>query len=167
MPRLTQTSMLTHCFFDLGERGSTSQHFEAQSAGRGSQILIPRGMRQALPLSQFEISGVIRGKRKAFSEAQGRGPCLIRRFIVELDRQRAQKPGQTTTPWRIEASASLGDEQPVQGFERPQPGSQRARFPTYIGNAAVAGVRASSKHQVSATGLSSTKLTSAPHRSNP
>jgi len=118
-------------------------------------------------LREFEISSVIRRKRKAFGEAQGRGPCPTRRFIVELDRKRAQEPSQTMPPWCIEASAPLSDEQPVQGFERPQPGSQRARFPTYIGNAAVAGVRASSKHQVSATGLSSTKLTSAPHRSNP
>jgi hypothetical protein len=49
-------------------------------------------------LGEFEISGIISRKRKAFGEAQGRGPRPIRRFVIELDRQRAQKPGQTLPP---------------------------------------------------------------------
>src|SRR5215472_10132376 len=100
-----------------------------------------------MTLGQFEISGVTRRKREAFGEAQSHGPRLARWFSVELDRQRAQEPGQTMPPWFIEASAPLGDQQAVHGLEQPD---GWGRFLNCSIRSVVAGVRASSKHKVNA-----------------
>lgn len=110
-------------------------------------------------MRELEVSGVVSGQSKAFRQARGRGPCLARGLIIEADGQSVQKSSQRLSPRCVETTAALGVQKPVQRFERPKNRRQGACPPTRSSKAVVAGVRSSSKHRVSATELSRTKLT--------
>src|SRR5438105_2799393 len=124
--RLTENPRYYPLLLRIAPALSTAENREAQSGGGGSQIPVERGERQAVTLRELQVSGVISGQSKAFREARCRRPCLARGFGIEADRQSVQKSSQTLSPRRVEATAALGDQEPVQRFQRPKPGCQGA-----------------------------------------
>jgi len=91
-----------------------------------NQVLVQSSERKSPALREFQIGGVIHGKPMPFGQPRRGRPCQISGFRIQGDRQGTQKTRKALAPFAVQTLSTFGHQERLQGFQRPQSGSDGA-----------------------------------------